>query len=101
MNKKFNMNLLMIIATVGAFMIGHGEERILLFFVAEFLEEYAGERARSVSSLLELAAKTAVVQRNGKNMEVHAHEVETGEINVVKPGDKVSWTTWFLRVFHL
>ena len=26
MNKKFNMNLLMIIATAGAFMIGHGEE---------------------------------------------------------------------------
>lgn len=81
MNKKFNMNLLMIIATAGAFMIGHGEERILLFFIAEFLEEYAGEQARrSVSSLLELAAKTAVVQRNDKNMEVHAHEVETGEI---------------------
>lgn len=93
MNKKFNMNLLMIIAAAGAFMIGHGEEGatvILLFFVAEFLEEYAGERARrSVSSLLELAPKTAVVQRNGKNREVHAHEVETGEIIVVKPGDKV------------
>jgi Cd2+/Zn2+-exporting ATPase len=93
MNKKFNMNLLMIIAAAGAFMIGHGEEGatvILLFFVAEFLEEYAGERARkSVASLLELAPKTAVVQRNSKNLEVHAHEVESGEIVVVKPGDKI------------
>ena len=92
-NKKFNMNLLMIIAATGAFLIGHGEEGatvIFLFFVAEFLEDYAGERARkSVASLLKLAPETATAKREGKNVEVHVHTVEVGEIVVVKPGDKI------------
>jgi Cd2+/Zn2+-exporting ATPase len=87
------MNLLMTIAAAGAFSIGHGEEGaavMLLFFIAEFLEDYAGDRARQeVGSLLRLAPETAVVVREGDEIVVHAHEVEVGEVLVVKPGEKV------------
>jgi Cd2+/Zn2+-exporting ATPase len=55
---RLDMNLLMTIAAAGAFAIGHGEEGaavMLLFFIAEFLEDYAGDRARrEVGSLLRL-----------------------------------------------
>jgi len=90
---RLDMNLLMTIAAAGAFAIGHGEEGaavMLLFFIAEFLEDYAGDRARrEVGSLLRLAPETAVVVREGREIVVHAHEVGMGEVVVVKPGEKV------------
>jgi Zn2+/Cd2+-exporting ATPase len=90
---QLDMNLLMTIAAAGAFAIGHGEEGaavMLLFFIAEFLEDYAGDRARQeVGSLLRLAPETAVVVREGREVVVHAHEIESGEVVVVKPGEKV------------
>src|SRR5271157_2352293 len=61
---RVDMNLLIMIAAAGAFAIGLGEEGaavILLFFIAEFLEDYVGDRARQeVWSLLRLAPETAV-----------------------------------------
>ena len=92
--KRLDMNFLMSIAALGAFLIGHGEEGaavMFLFFIAEFLEGYAAERARkSVASLLKLAPETAIVKRNGKEMNVHVHEIRVGDIIVVKPGDRIS-----------
>ncbi|BDZ70477.1 HAD-IC family P-type ATPase [Methanobacterium petrolearium] len=90
---RFNMNLLITIAAVGAFLIGHGEEGaavILLFYVAEFLEDYASERARnSIAALLKLAPETAHVIRKGQELEVHAHSVQLDETVVIRPGDKI------------
>ena len=87
------MNLLIAIAAAGAFTIGLGEEGaaiMLLFFIAEFLEDYAGDRARQeVRSLLRLAPETAVVVRGGSEIVVHAHEVKVAEVVVVKPGEKI------------
>jgi Cd2+/Zn2+-exporting ATPase len=91
--KRFDMNILMTVAAVGAFLIGHGEEGaavIFLFHGAEFLEDYTGERAkRSVSSLLRLAPDTATVKRDGVEEGVHVHEIQIGDIIVVRPGDKI------------
>ena len=91
--RRLDMNFLMIIAAAGAFAIGHGEEGasiLLLFSIAEFLEDYAGNRAReSVGALIKLAPETATVIRDGNEKIVHAHEVTVDELVVVKPGDKV------------
>lgn len=90
---RFNMNLLITIAAVGAFLIGHGEEGaavIFLFYVAEFLEDYAGERAQnSIGDLLKLAPETAHVIRGKQELKIHVHGVDLGEIVVVRPGDKI------------
>ncbi|WP_321423366.1 cation-translocating P-type ATPase [uncultured Methanobacterium sp.] len=90
---RFNMNLLITIAAAGAFLIGHGEEGaavMFLFYVAEFLEDYASERARSsIAALLKLAPETAHVIRNGQELEIHTHDVNLDEKMVVRPGDKV------------
>ncbi len=91
--KKLDMNFLMSIAASGAFLIGHGEEGaavIFLFYIAEFLEDYAAERARrSVASLLELAPDMTSVVRNGKEEKIHVSKVKIGEIIIVRPGDKI------------
>ena len=51
--------LLVVIASIASFIIGHGEEGAavaLLYYIAEFLEDYAELRAkRSIKSLVELA----------------------------------------------
>lgn len=90
---RFNMNLLITIAAAGAFLIGHGEEGaavMFLFYVAEFLEDYASERARSsIAALLKLAPETARVIRNGQELEIHTHAVNLDEKVVIRPGDKV------------
>lgn len=90
---EFSIDLLITIAAVGAFLIGHGVEGasvVFLFFIAEFLESYAGERARnSMGSLLKIAPETATVKKDGMEKVLHAHEVEIGDVVVVKPGDKI------------
>jgi Cd2+/Zn2+-exporting ATPase len=90
---RLDMNCLMSVAAFGAFFIGHGEEGaavIFLFFVAEALEEYAGDNAkRSMSRLLKLAPETARVRGIDKEIECHVHEISIGEIIVIRPGEKI------------
>ena len=46
----FTISILITIAAVGAFLIGQGAEGasvLFLYFIAEFLEDYASERARN------------------------------------------------------
>ncbi|MDD5473114.1 MAG: cation-translocating P-type ATPase [Candidatus Methanoperedens sp.] len=93
LKKRLDMNFLMIIAAVGAFSIGYGEEGasvLYLFFIAEFLEDYAGERARkSIGSLVKLAPETATVIRDEKEVNVHVHDANINDITVVRPGEKI------------
>ena len=90
---NFTMNLLMTIAVLGSFLIGSGAEGavvIFLFYIALYLENYAGEKARkSIASLLKLAPETALVKKEGKNTEMHVHSVNIGDIIVVRPGEKI------------
>lgn len=93
LQKRLDMNFLMTVAASGAFLIGHGEEGaavIFLFFMAEFLEEYAEERTKnSVAALIRLAPETATVRRKGREEKVHVHKVKAGETILIKPGDRI------------
>jgi len=81
------------IAAAGSFFIGHGEEGaavIFLFYVAEFLEGYAAERARrSIASLMNLAPEVATVKKSGREVKVPVGEVDINEVIVVRPGEKI------------
>jgi len=91
--KRLDMNFLMTIAAVGAFLIGHGEEGasvIFLFSIAEFLEDYAVEKTRrSVEALMKLAPESATVKRNGEEVKVHVHSIKLDEMLVVRPGERI------------
>ncbi|UCD72696.1 MAG: cadmium-translocating P-type ATPase [Candidatus Bathyarchaeota archaeon] len=93
LRNRVSIGFLMTIAAVGAFLIGHGEEGasvVFLFYLAEFLEDYAAERARrSIHSLIRLAPETAVVKRDGREERVHVHDVHVDEIILVRPGEKI------------
>jgi Cd2+/Zn2+-exporting ATPase len=62
----------------------------VLFNVAELLERYSVDRARSsIAGLLDLAPETARVRRDGEVTEVPVEAVAEGETVVVEPGSKV------------
>ncbi len=94
LNGNFSMNLLMTIAVVVSFAIGSGAEGaviIFLFYIAEFLESYAGNRARkSIKSLLKLAPDTATIKINGKHIKLDVNDVKVDDILIVRPGEKIS-----------
>ena len=85
--------LLVVIACIASFIIGHGEEGAavaLLYYIAEFLEDYAELRAkRSIKSLVELAPETARVKVDGGEEVRNVDKVKIGEIVIIRPGDKV------------
>ncbi|MBE6490623.1 MAG: cation-translocating P-type ATPase [Methanobrevibacter sp.] len=85
--------MLMCIACVASFIIGHPEEGAavtFLYYIAEFLEDYAEHRAkRSIKSLVEIAPETARVKVGDGEELRNVDDVNIGEIVIVKPGDKV------------
>lgn len=93
LKKRMSIDLLITIAAIGAFLIGHGEEGaavIFLFYVAEFLEDYAAERARkSIAFLMELAPDVATVRRDGEEVKIPVSEVNVDEVLVIRPGEKI------------
>ena len=85
--------MLVCIACVASFIIGHPEEGAavtFLYYIAEFLEDLAEERAKSsIKSLVEIAPDTARVKVGDKEEIRNVDEVDVGDIVIVKPGDKV------------
>ncbi len=79
-----NINFLMCLAVVGAFVIGSYPEAamvIVLFAIAERIESFALDHARNaVRSLMTLAPETALAQREGAWAEVDAGTIQLGEV---------------------
>lgn len=85
--------VLVCIAAIASFIIGHPEEAAavtFLYFLAEFLEDYSELRAKhSIKSLVEIAPEMATVKADGKDVNMHVDDVKIGSVCVIKPGDKI------------
>jgi len=92
-NKKITANTLMIIAAIASFFILHGQEgatAILLYAIAERLEEITSEKSRNaIKELLELAPEDALLKTAEGYKLVPASEVKEGDIIGIKPAMKV------------
>lgn len=90
---RFNIDTLMTIALIGAAAIGDWKEAALvaiLFGVNELLEGFGMEKARkSLETLLKAAPKTATKVENGEWKVVPVSNLRTGDVVVVKPGEKI------------
>ena len=91
--QAFGENLLMTIATIGAFFIQEYSEAVLvmlLYQIGELFQSMAvGKSRRAISDLMELRPDTANVMRDGQLVQVHPIEVKAGMEIIVKPGEKV------------
>ena len=90
----FNEFFLMSVATIGAFTIGSYSEgvAVMVFYsIGEWFQDAAVNRAkRSIKALLDIRPDQVAVKRNDILEIVHPKEVKTGEVIVVKPGEKVA-----------
>lgn len=91
--KHFDTDLLMVMAAIGAAFLGEFAEGALLLFLFSLghaLEERALDRARrAVSALADLAPKTALVRRNGKEQELPVESLQLEDIVIVRPGVRI------------
>ena len=92
-SRRFDIDTLMIVAAAGAAALGAGVEGALLLFLFSLghaLEHMAMDRARkTIEALAELAPKTAIVQRDGVEIEVRVEDLQRGDRVIVKPGQRI------------
>ncbi|QIS04515.1 heavy metal translocating P-type ATPase [Nocardia brasiliensis] len=92
---RFEVDFLMLVAAVGAAMVGkwaEGSVLLFLFSLGHALEEYAMGRAqRSIEALAELAPDTALVRGpDGAVREVSVDELSIGDVVVVLPNSRLA-----------
>lgn len=91
--KRFDIDTLMLLAAAGAAALGAWAEGALLLFLFSLghaLEHAAMDRARhAIEALAELAPKTALVRRDGAEVEVLVEELLRGDEVIVKPGQRL------------
>jgi Cd2+/Zn2+-exporting ATPase len=89
----FDIDLLMLLAAIGAAILGEWAEGaflLFLFSLAHALEHYALDRARgAIRALADLAPPTARVLRGDQALEVPVEEVGVGETVVVRPAERI------------
>lgn len=90
---RFNIDLLMVVAAIGAAILGEWRDGALLLFLFSLghaLEHYAMARARrAISSLAELMPQTVDVMRDGAERSIAAADVRPGDQVIVKPGQRI------------
>ena len=88
-----DIDLLMILAALGALSIGapfEGAMLLFLFSLSNVLQHYAiGRSRRAIESLMELRPESAQVIRDGAETSVPVDEVNSGEVFIVRPGERI------------
>ena len=98
--QPFDENLLMAIATIGAFALvffpesephmAEGAAVMLFYQVGSLFESYAvGKTRKSISDMMDIAPDYANVMRDGELEQVDPYEVQIGDEIVVKAGERV------------
>jgi Cd2+/Zn2+-exporting ATPase len=89
-----SINLLLLIAVVGAFYLGEYEEAavvIVLFTLAERLEQYGIQTSKSaLQALVDRTPKTATVKAAGRNNEVPISQIAVGDVLIIRPSDMIA-----------
>lgn len=93
LNLRFDIDFLMVVAAIGAAILGDWAEGALLLFLFSLghaLEHYAMDRARhAIKALGEMTPKTARVRRDGREVEMPVENVLRGDVVIVRPGERV------------
>jgi heavy metal translocating P-type ATPase len=91
--RRMTMELSMTIALLSALAIGQFFTAIVIaFFVlfAELLEGYTvGGGRRAIEKLIDALPRHVTVRRNGQESELPADELSTGEVIVIRPGERI------------
>lgn len=90
--KMLNVDLLMILAALGAAFIGapaEGVTLLFLFSLSNTLQAYAMDRSRkAIQKLLDLRPAVATVRRGSRLEVVPVEKLRLGEVVLVRPGER-------------
>ena len=90
---RFEIDFLMLVAAAGAAILGEYFEGALLLFLFSLghaLEHFAMGRARqAIEALADLTPDTAIVHRNGKELEVAVSDLLVGETIKVRTNERI------------
>ena len=91
--RTLDVDVLMVVAAVGAAAIGapfEGALLLFLFSLSNVLQRYAMERTqKAIESLLTLRPQTALVKRGPRTETVAVEDLRIGDIVVVRPGEHI------------
>ncbi|WP_442601543.1 heavy metal translocating P-type ATPase [Paenibacillus sp. KN14-4R] len=91
--KDLDVNLLMLLAAVGAACIGYWAEGAMLIFIFALsgaLETFTMNRSsKDLSALMGMKPETAILFQEGKEIEVPIESLEVGHVVIVKPGERI------------
>lgn len=89
----FNENLLMTIASLGAFAVGEYSEGcmvVFLFTIGEFLQGLALDKSRkSIKNMLEAKVEVVNIIDGEKEKAISPEEVKIGDLMIFRPGEKL------------
>lgn len=92
-NRDLNVELLMIVAAIGAASIGHWWEGAVLIFIFSLsgaLETYTMNKSqREISALMKLQPETALRVSDDQTEEVHVSELKIGDQFLVRAGERI------------
>ncbi|SMO35738.1 Cd2+/Zn2+-exporting ATPase [Halorubrum cibi] len=92
-HRAVDIDLLMIVAALGALSIGapfEGAMLLFLFSLSNALQHYAiGRSRRAIKSLIRMRPDEAQVLRDGEEIAVPIEDVAVGDLFVVRPGDRI------------
>ncbi|HEX3723620.1 MAG TPA: cation-translocating P-type ATPase [Nitrolancea sp.] len=87
------VDLLMVVAAIGAATIGgwvEGGILLFLFSLGNALEHFAlGRTHKAIRSLMELSPEDALVVRNGEERRIPVEELVIGDVVVVRPSERI------------
>lgn len=91
--RALDVNLLMLVAALGAASIGYWMEGGLLIFIFSLsgaLESYSMERShRDLTALIGMKPDTATLFANGAEFTVAIEKLRIGDLIIVKPGERI------------
>ena len=91
--REVGIELLMTVAAIASGVLGEWSEAatlVFLYAVSEASEGYTAERTRhAIRALMDLAPKTALLRRGGREERVPVEALKPGDVFVVRPGEAV------------
>jgi Cd2+/Zn2+-exporting ATPase len=93
MHRRIDVDMLMVLAALGAAAIDQWHEGAMLLFLfslSNVLQDYAIGRSRqAIRSLMKLYPEEARVQRGGSVVTIPTSQIEVGEIVLIEPGERI------------
>jgi Cd2+/Zn2+-exporting ATPase len=90
---EVNVDLLMVLAAVGAAIVDQwheGATLLFLFSLSNVLQQYAMDRSRNaIRALMKLRPDEATVRRDGALVTVAVEMLQVGDVVVIRPGERL------------